>query len=123
QELVDAKVDIIVAMMGPTLTAARQKTGTVPIVMAVSSDGIGSAGVASLAQPGGNVTGVTLMSPDLMGLRLALLREAAPATKRVAVLYSASERPTEKELRETEAVVVGIGEECRPAHRPRPLGC
>jgi ABC-type uncharacterized transport system substrate-binding protein len=73
QELVDAKVDIIVAMMGPTLTAARRKTGTVPIVMAVSGDGIGSAGVASLAQPGGNVTGITLMSPDLMGLRLALL--------------------------------------------------
>jgi putative ABC transport system substrate-binding protein len=109
QELVDAKVDVIVAMMGPALAAARRRTGTVPIVMATSSDGIGSAGVASLAQPGGNVTGLTLMSPDLMGLRLALLLEAAPASKRVAVLYSANERPTEKELRETEIAARALG--------------
>jgi ABC-type uncharacterized transport system substrate-binding protein len=79
QELIDSKVDILVAMMGPALVAARQKTSTVPIVMAVSSDGVGTVGVASIARPGGNVTGVTLMSPDLVGLRLALLREAAPA--------------------------------------------
>jgi putative ABC transport system substrate-binding protein len=115
QELVDAKVDVIVAMMGPALAAARRRTGTVPIVMATSSDGIGSAGVASLAQPGGNVTGLTLMSPDLMGLRLALLLEAAPASKRVAVLYSANERPTEKELRETEIAARALGISLLPA--------
>jgi putative tryptophan/tyrosine transport system substrate-binding protein len=103
QELIDSKVDILVVMMGPALVAARRKTSTVPIVMATSSDGIGTVGVASIARPGGNVTGVTLMSPDLVGLRLALLREAAPAATRIAVLYSAAERPTEKELRETEA--------------------
>ncbi len=102
QELIDSKVDILVPMMGPAAAAARRKTVTVPIVMAISGDGTGTAGVASLARPGGNVTGVTLMSPDLIGLRLALLREAVPATKRVAVLYSAAERPTERELRETE---------------------
>jgi len=81
----------------------------VPIVMAVSSDGVGTVGVANLARPGGNVTGVTLMSPELMGLRLALLREAAPAAKRIAVLYSATERPTEKELRETEGAAQTLG--------------
>jgi ABC-type uncharacterized transport system substrate-binding protein len=54
-------------------------------------------------RPGGNVTGVTLMSPDLVGRRLALLREAAPAAKRIAMLYSAAGRPAENELRETEA--------------------
>ena len=115
QELVNAKVDIIVAMMGPTLGAARRKTGTIPIVMAISSDGVGSAGVASLSQPGGNVTGLTLMSPDLVGLRLALLLEAAPATKRVAVLYSAIEPPTEKELRETEDAARTLGLALVPA--------
>ena len=78
QELIDSKVDIVVTMMGPALNAARAKTSTVPIVMATSSDGTGMIGVGSLAQPGGNVTGVTLMSPDLIGLRLALLREVGP---------------------------------------------
>jgi ABC-type uncharacterized transport system substrate-binding protein len=109
QELIDSKVDILVALMGPALVAARRRTSTVPIVMAISGDGVGTSGVASLARPGGNVTGVTLMSPDLMGLRLALLREAAPATKRVAVLYTARERPTEKELRETESAALTLG--------------
>ena len=95
--------------MGPALVAARRKTSTVPIVMAVSGDGVGTVGVASLARPGGNVTGLTLMSPDLAGLRLSLLRDAVPAAKRIAVLYSAAERPTEKELRETEAAARALG--------------
>ena len=64
QELIDSKVDILVVMMGPALVAARRKTSTLPIVMAVSGDGVGTVGVASIARPGGNVTGVTLMSPD-----------------------------------------------------------
>jgi putative ABC transport system substrate-binding protein len=114
QDLIDSKVDILVVMMGPALAAARRKTSTVPIVMAVSSDGVGAAGVASLARPGGNVTGVTLMSPDLVGLRLALLREAAPTAKRIAVLYSAAEPPTEKELRETEAAAQTLGVTLQP---------
>lgn len=109
QELIDSKVGVVVTMMGPALVAARRKTSTVPIVMAISSDGTGTLGVASLVRPGGNVTGVTLMSPDLIGLRLALLREAAPAAKRVAVLYSAAERPTERELRETEDAARTLG--------------
>ncbi len=109
QELIDSKVDILVAMMGPAVVAARRKTSTVPIVMAISSDGVGAPGVVSLARPSGNVTGVTLMSPDLIGLRLALLREAAPAAKRIAVLYSAAEPPTEKELRATEAAAQTLG--------------
>ena len=114
QELIDSKVDILVAMMGPALVAARRKTSTVPIVMAISSDGVGTVGVASIARPGGNVTGVTLMSPDLVGLRLALLREAAPAAKHIAVLYSAAERPTERELRETEAAAQTLGVTLQP---------
>jgi putative ABC transport system substrate-binding protein len=109
QELIDGKVDILVAMMGPALLAARRRTETVPIVMAISSDGVGTVGVASLARPGGNVTGVTLMSPDLVGLRLALLQEMTRGVTRVAVLYSAAERPTEKELRETELAARTLG--------------
>src|SRR5215510_9098722 len=53
QELIDSKVDVVVTMMGPALRAARQKTSTVPIVMATSSDGIGTVGVAGIARPGG----------------------------------------------------------------------
>ena len=109
QELIDSKVDILVVMMGPALRAARQKTSTVPIVMATSGDGVGSAGIASIARPGGNITGLTLMSPDLVGLRLSLLKEAVPAAKRIAVLYSALEPPTEKELRQTEVAAQTLG--------------
>jgi putative ABC transport system substrate-binding protein len=102
QELIDDKVDVLVTMLGPATQAARRNTSTVPIVMAVSSDGVGAPGVASLVRPGSNVTGLTLMSADLAGLRLSILKETIPTAQRIAVLYNATERPTEKEMRETE---------------------
>lgn len=109
RELVDSKVDVLVVMTGPALRAARQRTTTVPIVMAVSSDGVGTAGVASLARPGGNITGLTLMGPDLTGLRLSLLKDAVPAAKRIAVLYNPAELPTAEELRQTEIAAGKLG--------------
>jgi putative tryptophan/tyrosine transport system substrate-binding protein len=109
QELIDSKVDVLVVLTGPPFRAARRRTTTVPIVMAVSSDGVGAPGVASLARPGGNVTGLTLMGPDLDGLRLSMLKEAVPAAKRTAVIYNPDERPSVEELRQSEAAAARLG--------------
>jgi putative ABC transport system substrate-binding protein len=114
RELVDSKVDVLVVMTGPVLVAARRQTTTVPIVMGVSSDGVGTPGVASLARPGGNITGLTLMAPDLAGLRLSLLKEAVPAAKRIAVLYNPAEPVTEDELRQTEVAAEKLGVVLQP---------
>ena len=84
-ELVRLKVDLIVATAHPPVAAAMGATRTIPIVM-VASDPVGSGLVASLAHPGGNVTGVSFQSTDLAGKRLQLLREILPEVTRVAVL-------------------------------------
>jgi putative ABC transport system substrate-binding protein len=109
QELIDSKVDVLVAMTGPPFQAAKRRTNTVPIVMAVSSDGVGAPGVASLARPGGNVTGLTLMGPDLDGLRLSMLKEAIPTAKRIAVIYNPDERPSVQELHQIEIGAANLG--------------
>jgi putative tryptophan/tyrosine transport system substrate-binding protein len=109
QDLIDCNVDVIVIMTGPAVLAARRRTATVPIVMAVSGDPIGIGVAASLARPGGNVTGLSLMSADLAGLRLAGLKEAVPETKRVGVLYNPAEPPTVQELRDSEAAAQRLG--------------
>ena len=114
KELIDGKTDILVVMMGPALRAATRHTTTVPIVMAVSGDGRRAPGVASLARPGGNVTGLTLMSPDLAGLRLSMLREAVPAARRVAVLYNSSEGITQTEMLATEVAARSLGVTLQP---------
>jgi putative ABC transport system substrate-binding protein len=88
-ELVQAKVDVIVAATSPAVVAARQATQTVPIVMPVSSDPVGDGLVASLARPGGNITGLSMMAPELGQKRLQLLEELFPKVSRaVAVLWN-----------------------------------
>jgi putative ABC transport system substrate-binding protein len=87
-ELVRLSVDVIVAGGTVAITAARNATSTIPIVMAVSSDPVGAGLVASLARPGGNVTGVSLASGDqFAGKWVELLKEAVPQVSRVAVLW------------------------------------
>src|SRR5262249_24796805 len=98
KELIARKVGVLVAINRPPLHAARRQTTTLPIVMAVSSDGAGAPGVASLARPGGNVTGLTLMGPDLDGLRLSMLREAVPGAKHIAIIYNPDEPASVNEL-------------------------
>jgi putative ABC transport system substrate-binding protein len=86
QELVQGSPDVIIAN-GPLATrAAGQATKTIPVVMLVGEDPVAAGWVASLARPGGNITGVVLLGPELDGKRLELLHEAVPARRRIAVL-------------------------------------
>jgi putative ABC transport system substrate-binding protein len=85
-ELVGLKVDIIVALGTPAIVAARKATAVIPIVFPIASDPVGDGLVASLARPGGNVTGLSTQQPDLAGKRLEILREIIPGLSRLAVL-------------------------------------
>ena len=107
QELVDLKVDVIVAIPG-AVDAARDATKTIPIIVPAATDPVESGLVASLARPGGNITGTAISTTDLTGKRLQLLKEALPKVSRVAVLWSpASEGPPEWQA--TEAAARGLG--------------
>ncbi len=91
-DLVRLKVDVIVTLGGPAARAARQATTTIPIVAVAVSDPVGQGFVASLARPGGNVTGLATLFPELAVKRLGLLREILPGVSRVAVLWNAANR-------------------------------
>src|SRR5260370_8764390 len=88
--LVAHKVDVIVTAGTPGCLAAKQATATIPIVFAVSSDPLSTGVVASLARPGGNITGLSLMGTDLSAKRLELLRALLPQLSHIAVLWDAS---------------------------------
>jgi ABC-type uncharacterized transport system substrate-binding protein len=87
-ELVRLRVDVIVAWVGTAVRAAQNATPTIPIVMGAVADPVRSGLVASLARPGGNTTGPSMMTLDIAGKRLELLREILPGASRVAVLFS-----------------------------------
>jgi putative ABC transport system substrate-binding protein len=87
-ELVRMNVDVIVATNDPPIAAVKRETQTIPIVMVSSADPVGTGFVASLARPGGNVTGLSTMSPELAGKRLELLREVVPGLARVAIIWN-----------------------------------
>ena len=113
-ELVRMKVDIIVAdFTSPTL-AAKKATSTTPIVMTNGTDPIGTGLVASLAQPGGNVTGLTNISGELGGKGLQLLKEIVPKLNRVAVLRTASGTADDVFLKETEVPARALGVQLVP---------
>src|SRR6476660_8575000 len=101
-ELVQLKVDVIVAAGTLAPLAAKQATSTIPIVMAPSGDPVGSGLVPSLAHPRGNVTGLSLMAPDLGGKRLELLKELLPDISRVAILWNAANPYAANVFNETE---------------------
>jgi putative ABC transport system substrate-binding protein len=87
-ELVRSNVDIIVTDGNRPTRAAKNVTKTIPIVMQVAGDPLGTGLVESLARPGGNITGLTLLSPELSGKRLEMLKETVPKVSRVAVLFN-----------------------------------
>ncbi len=87
-DLIRLKVDVIVSSATPAIRIAKEQTNTVPIVMAGVTDPVGNGFVASLSRPGGNITGLTHVAPDLTGKRLELLKEVVPRLSRVAVLWN-----------------------------------
>jgi putative ABC transport system substrate-binding protein len=86
-ELVELKVDVILAVNTPAVQAAKKATATVPIIMTRLADPVKSGIVPSLSRPGGNITGLSFMSDELGGKRLALLKEVLPGLSRVAALW------------------------------------
>ena len=108
-ELVSLKVDIIVAGGTPPPLAAKRATTTIPIVMTSAGDPVGSGLVASLAKPGGNVTGLSTFTRDLAAKRLQLLKEVVPVISRVAVLWNAANPYAVLNMRETEAAARTLG--------------
>src|SRR5262245_55982211 len=96
-EVATVGVDVIVAETYPAIVAAQKAAGTVPIVMAVSSDPIETGLVASLSKPGGNITGLTTLSTELNRKRLQMLKEAVPGMSRLALVWASLAAP-DKEL-------------------------
>jgi putative ABC transport system substrate-binding protein len=101
-ELVRLKVDVIVTSSTPAIQAAKQATGTIPIVMAFSGDPVGTGLVASLAKPGGNITGLSDIGPEISGKQLELLKEAFPTISRVAFFLNPSNQSNRLRLKATE---------------------
>jgi putative tryptophan/tyrosine transport system substrate-binding protein len=114
-ELVRLKVDVIVTSGGtPVSLAVKQATDTIPIVMTVGADPVGTGLVASLARPGGNITGLTLFTPELEGKRLELLKELVPGISRVAVLANPVNPATARMVRETEVAAQALSIPLQP---------
>jgi putative tryptophan/tyrosine transport system substrate-binding protein len=108
RELVALKPNVIVATTDPSIAAVRRETQTIPIVMVFSSDPAGAGFVASLARPGGDVTGLSGLSPQTSGKRLEPLREVVPGLSRVALLWDPDSRGNLLEYKETEAVATSL---------------
>ena len=108
-EIVQRRVDVIVTAGTAATMSVKKATSTIPIVFASAGDPVGTGLVASLARPGGNVTGLSNMQTDLGGLRLELLREVVPALNRVAVLGNADSPLIRLEMERVQAAAVRLG--------------
>jgi putative ABC transport system substrate-binding protein len=107
RDLVGTKPDVIFALGGDVAPFVRTATTTIPIVVAVSNDPVQSGLVATLARPGGNLTGVTFVSSDLAAKRMQLLKEIVPAISRVGVLWNPDH--IDPEYRETQGAGLALG--------------
>ena len=108
-ELVRLKVDVIVTASTPATLAAKNATSIVPIVMVTTGDPVRTGLVASLARPGGNVTGLSVLTQELGGKQLELLREAAPAVSRAALLFNAADPSEALTLKQIQGVARTLG--------------
>ena len=108
-EFVRLKVDVIVTSGTAAVVTAKQATSVIPIVFAVAGDPVGTGLVASLARPGGNVTGLSNQSADLAGKRLELLREVVPSLRRLVILANAGSPIGVLEMREAQAAARTLG--------------
>ena len=107
-ELVQLRVDVIVTASTPAIEVVKNATITIPIVMAASADPVGSGLIASLDHPGGNITGLTMLSPELSGKRLELLKETVPRISRVAVLWNPTNKSGAVSWRESQLAAQGL---------------
>jgi putative ABC transport system substrate-binding protein len=108
-ELIDAKVDILVTVGSEAALAAKQATSSIPIVMATGADPVKLGVVASLARPGGNITGLFSLSNELAGKRLEFLKQLIPRLSRVAVLRESDNRASALVLRDAESAARPLG--------------
>jgi ABC-type uncharacterized transport system substrate-binding protein len=108
-ELVRLKVDVIVTSGTPAVMASKQATSVIPIVFATAGEPVGNNLVASLARPGGNVTGLSILAADLAGKRLELLREVVPGLRRLAIMGNVGNPFTVLEMGEVQAAARTLG--------------
>ena len=108
-ELVRLKVDVVVTYAPPAIQAAKQASGTIPIIMAGIIDPVATGFVASLARPGGNITGLTLMAPELVGKQLEILREVVPKVSRVALLGNPANAGNAPQVRHAQGAARALG--------------
>jgi putative tryptophan/tyrosine transport system substrate-binding protein len=108
-ELARLPVDFFVVFGDSSIAAAIQASDSIPIVMTLAADPVGSGFVNSLARPGGNVTGMSALAPDLAGKRVELLKEIVPRAARVAVLWNSSNRAKITEWNDTQAPARTVG--------------
>jgi putative tryptophan/tyrosine transport system substrate-binding protein len=120
RELVESKVDAIIAVTVLGAIEAKRATSAIPIVFVVVSDPVGGGLVESLARPGGNATGLSLMAIDLTGKRLALLKEAVPNLSRVAVLVDPRDPFTQRTIKAFQAAAEALGISLWPAEVAKP---
>ena len=122
RELVALPVDVIVSGSTSGAEASKRATRTIPIVMANVSDPVGLGLVASLAKPGGNVTGLTTMSPEIIGKRLELIREVLPTLRRFAVIWDEDSKANAAMLTRLKSITQSLGVEVRslPVRPPVP---
>jgi putative ABC transport system substrate-binding protein len=118
-EFVRLKVDVILTSGTANVIAAKQATAAVPIVFVMAGDPVGAGFVASLARPGGNVTGVSNQSPDLAGKRLELLREVVPGLRRLAIMANVAFPEVDLEMRELQGMARMLGLEIEPLETRR----
>ena len=119
RELVGLKMDVIVASTDVVIAAVKRETQTIPIVMAISSDPVGTGFVASLAHPGRNVTGNSTISPELSGKRLELLMEAVPGLSRLAFIWNPDVRGAVLDYNQTEGAARSLGLQLQSIEVPR----
>ena len=108
-ELVRLKVDVILTQSTPAAVAAKNATTTIPIVMAGGSDPVATGLVASLARPGGNITGITIMNAETAGRRLALLKETSAKVSRVAILWNSTNPGAAVVFKQTQTAAQDLG--------------
>ncbi len=113
-ELVNHKVDVIVTWASAPVLAAKRTTTTIPIVFAAQMDPVGAGVVASLARPGGNITGMSIQQTDTAGKRIELLREVVPKLTRLAVMANSGAAGAMIEMREVAATARSLGLEVIP---------